>query len=283
MSENDVDLEISEDEELSGEIENPIPAKPTEPQQYFSNFNSILDPNSERDENKPNVKVKGELYSNIFDVSAERDSRPSASDTKAVLSSAQQVTPDQSVLRSLIIEKSNPERGSSKSIVIDIKATGTVDPRNQAADIRKYARSSTEWRTNLYMMVYVPGGDIKMYICKIDTASKINVLSQQVVKSLEMKMETYYDECVTSISSLIQPIGRLMLDWHVKDKKKTYSTDFVVLNDDDTRGFDVWLSENTAEEIGFHFIDDTVWFCESGDHQLSCGKISAVSGAPENR
>lgn len=202
-------------------------------------------------------------------------SGPSASDTKAGPSSAQQVTPNQPILRSLTIE-ANPERGSAKPVAMDIKATGTADPRavdGEAASMSTYAGSSSrskDWRTQFYMMVHIPGGAIKTYICKIDTASKVNVLSQQVVTSLGMTMEPYYGGRVAPLGGgLIQPMGRLTLDWHVRGKNKTYETDFVVLDDDSTKDLDALLSEDTVGEIGFYLINDAVWFCESGDPRTS--------------
>lgn len=198
---------------------------------------------------------------------------PSASD--AVLASAQQVTPNQPILRSLTIE-ANLERGSPKPVAMDIKATGTADPHTvdgEAADISTSARSSSgskDWRTQFYMMVHIPGGAIKTYICKIDTASKVNVLSQQVVTSLGMTMEPYEGNAVAPLGNgLIQPIGRLTLEWHVRGKNKTYKTDFVVLDDDSSRAFDALLSEDTVGEIGFYLINHKVWFCDLGDPRTS--------------
>lgn len=199
----------------------------------------------------------------------------SASTTRIVPPNAQQVTPDQPVLRSLTIEQPNPERGSPKSVAMDIKAEGTADTRalnGQAGGISKYGRSSSEskdWRTQFYMLIHLPNGDIKMYICKNDTASKVNILSRQVVKSLGMEMEPYNGPPVAPMSALIQPIGKITLDWHVLDRTKTYTTEFIVLDDKATSGFDALLSEDTVGEIGFYFINNAVWFCESSEPQTS--------------
>lgn len=198
---------------------------------------------------------------------------PSASTTRAVPPNAQQVTPDQPILRSLTIEQPNPEHGSPKSVAMDIKAEGTADTRalnGQAADTNKQARSSrgpTRFKTHFYMMIHLSAGEVKMYICKNDSASSVNILSRQVVKSLGMTMESYDVDgpAVAPMGPLIQPIGKITLDWHVLGKTKTYTTEFIVLDDDATRGFDALLSADTIREIGFYFINDEVWFCESGD------------------
>lgn len=201
-----------------------------------------------------------------------RRSGPSASDTKADLSGAQQVTPNQPILRSLTVE-ANPERGSPKPLAMDIKATGTTDPPamdGEAAGKSTSASGSKDWRTQFYMTVHTPGGAIKTHICKIDTASKVNILSQQLVTRLGMTMEPYEGGSVAPLGGgLIQPIGKLTLDWHVLGRIKTYETNFVVLDDESTKDIDALISEDTVGKIGFYLINDAVWFCDFGDPRTS--------------
>lgn len=157
----------------------------------------------------------------------------------------------------------------SQSVLRAINATGIADTRtsgDEASGIVKHGEVSNgavKWKTQFYMMIHVPGGDsLKMCLCKLDTGSSVDALSEQVVKDLGVPMRPYLGPKVTPLGDPIQPIGQLTLHWNVRKRDKTYKTDFVVLDDHSSRGFDALLSDKEIGRIGFYTVNDTVWYVD---------------------
>ncbi|KAG7004789.1 hypothetical protein G7Y79_00023g053730 [Physcia stellaris] len=111
----------------------------------------------------------------------------------------------------------------------------------------------SEFKTMFNMVIHLPGDKCKTRVAKLDTGSSVDVLSQSVVDALEMELESYYGPPIAPVgTALHRPIGQLRLEWHVMGKKKTYITNFLVLDRDSTRGFDALLSETTISDVGFY-------------------------------
>lgn len=118
----------------------------------------------------------------------------------------------------------------------------------------------SEFKTMFNMVIHLPGDQCKTRVAKLDTGSSVDVLSQSVVDALGMELESYYGPPIAPLgTALHRPIGQLRLEWHVMGKKKTYITNFLVLDRDSTRGFDALLSETTIRDVGFYTVNHDVW------------------------
>lgn len=113
------------------------------------------------------------------------------------------------------------------------------------------------------MIIHAPQNRFGTRIAILDTGSKVNVVSQDVVNELGMTMEPYSGPDVTPIGKPIKPIGRLRLEWHIMKRKKTYRTEFLVLRADHARSFDILLSQGEVARIGFYKINGAVWFLDT--------------------
>lgn len=74
-------------------------------------------------------------------------------------------------------------------------------------------------RTMLKMVIHLPGDKTKIRLAKLDTGSKVNVLSQDVAKDLSTEMEPYPEdgkvEGLAPLGEPIRPWGTLTFDWNV--------------------------------------------------------------------
>ena len=138
-------------------------------------------------------------------------------------------------------------------------------PSQPSGDQDRFVGQSTsrgdEWKSAFYMGILVSNNEIKAAIAKLDTGSKVDVISEDTVKRLATCMEVYEGPNVVPIGeSTIRPIGQVTLLWHVHGRHKTRETTFQVLDKNSTRGFDVLLGEDTIEKVGFYRVNNDVWF-----------------------
>ena len=95
---------------------------------------------------------------------------------------------------------------------------------------------------------------------KLDTASDVDAVSEEVVTSFGTAMERYAGHPISPLGPPINPIGEIQLEWHVSRRAKTYKTRFAVLNNDQSRGFDVLVGSKTIGDVGFYDKNQSVWF-----------------------
>lgn len=84
-------------------------------------------------------------------------------------------------------------------------------------------------------------------------------MSQKVFSALNMKMDAYEGPPIRGLKESIKPLGQVKVDWYVIGKTKTYTDDFVVLDDSLTKSFDILLGDPTIERVGFYKRDENVW------------------------
>ncbi|KAL9611480.1 MAG: hypothetical protein Q9167_003878 [Letrouitia subvulpina] len=112
-------------------------------------------------------------------------------------------------------------------------------------------------------MAFHRNGRTFIRIGKLDTAAEANIISQQVVEDLGLQPEAYNDNfSLSSIGGSIQPLGVLKLDWNVMGKTKTYTNEFFVVNKNQSKAFDILISEGTIKSIGFFKKNVEVWCLE---------------------
>lgn len=96
-------------------------------------------------------------------------------------------------------------------------------------------------------------------VAKLDTASKMDVISEDVVISLRLPQKDYSGPWVLPIGPSICPIGQVEFDWHVSGRHKTYTNTFAVLDRKSSKDFDLLLGEETIRKIGFYDVDKRVF------------------------
>ena len=189
-----------------------------------------------------------------------RDQRAAAGDLaspvpniEALSPDMQQVTPNQPILEAL-----------NATGIANTRASG--DEASGMLKHRELSAGAVKWKTQDYMVIFIPGGDALLTcLCKLDTASSVNILSWDIMNRLGVSMMEPYDgDMVVPLGDPVQPVGQLTLNWHVRGRNKTYTTHFVVLDEWSSRGFDALLSEKTIGDIGFYSINETVWLAHSG-------------------
>lgn len=127
------------------------------------------------------------------------------------------------------------------------------------------AKQPSRFKTQFKMVIHASHDRLATRIAKLDTGSKFNVISQDVIEELGMTMEPYSGLEVNPIGDPIMPIGTVKQEWHIMTRMKTYSTEFLVFRADQTRSFDMLLSEDEIARIGFYKVNDEVWFLDQAE------------------
>lgn len=95
-----------------------------------------------------------------------------------------------------------------------------------------------------------------MRIAKLDTGADLDVMSKRVADALGIELEPYSGEDIIPLGGRIRPLGQITRDWHVMERKMTYTTTFVVL---EVEEFDILLGAKTISECGFYQINNAIW------------------------
>ena len=117
-----------------------------------------------------------------------------------------------------------------------------------------------------YMAIHLNGGRIKQRVTCLDTGADVDVISHQVVEDLGLQPEKYTGNCIYPLGGEYHPEGQVTLSWHVAGFFKTYTTPFLVFNDQYSKDFDVLLGRHTIKKIGFYEKRKGVWFSAAEGH-----------------
>lgn len=111
----------------------------------------------------------------------------------------------------------------------------------------------------LGMVIHLSNADIARRTVILNTDVTTNVISHRVVQDLELEMGQYVGGLIARLGGLFLPIGTVVLEWHVLNRKVTHKTEFAVLEDRYSRDFDVLLGEETIRENSFLRANNTVF------------------------
>lgn len=106
-------------------------------------------------------------------------------------------------------------------------------------------------RTSFKMVIDRPGHKSSIRVAKLDTGSKVDVMSEDVAKSLGLSIETYIGRSLQPVGpkgTALNPIGKSIINWHARGFYKTYRTEFLVLDSTCTQDFDILIGEHTIDE-----------------------------------
>ncbi|KAL9120489.1 MAG: hypothetical protein Q9187_002953 [Circinaria calcarea] len=188
----------------------------------------------------------------------------------ARLEKLKEIPPNQSIPQPLSPERTDSQ-AKAYAVQLEVDAIGIQESQPMLADEfgapRDAARLAqpTEFKSTFKMLIHLPDGQFGTRIGKLDTGLRVDIISQQVMDTLGIKMEPYEGPELTPIGPNIKPLGSIKLDWHIAQRQKTYTTTFAVLDTSSSKAFDILLSENTIKEIGFYINDDSVWFLKRAD------------------
>lgn len=184
-------------------------------------------------------------------------------------SETDQVLPSQAVLQHDLAEQATSQE-SVNPFEPDVYTAGIEDSRGQLLRIApersqndSSVDQSSKFKTQFNMVIHPSQNRIGTRVAKLDTASKVNVLSEDVVNELGMTMEPYLGRDVFPIGKPVRPMGTVRLEWHIMKRTKTYNTEFLVFNSDLSKDFDVLLSEGEIARIGFYRKNSDVWFLDT--------------------
>lgn len=98
-------------------------------------------------------------------------------------------------------------------------------------------------------------------ICKLDTASAVDVMSEAVFSSLGMSKDDWDGPPLMPFGERdsIIPLGKVKVDWHVSQRPRTYTSDFAIVEHSLSKHFDVILGEETIQKVGFYQRNKNVW------------------------
>ena len=159
--------------------------------------------------------------------------------------------------------------GLNSQVVHRVHAGGSEKPSDEAVttfhDLPGSAQQS-DFETTFKMVIHTGRADpqIALRIGKLDTASDVDAVSEDVVTSLGMTMGRYAGPPILPLGPPIKPVGEIQLEWHIATREKTYTTRFAVLKNKHSRGFDVLLGRQTIKNIRFYDKNRNVWFSGTG-------------------
>ena len=122
-------------------------------------------------------------------------------------------------------------------------------------------------KTTFMMVIHLPGEKTTQRLARLDTASDFDIISQQVVDTLDLEIDEYTGERVQPIGPItnsFMPQGQVTLDWHVATKHKTNTTTFVVFNEEHSDEFDFLLGSTTIGRLEFLIRNTKVYVVSAG-------------------
>lgn len=98
-------------------------------------------------------------------------------------------------------------------------------------------------------------------ICKLDTGASVDLMSEAVFSSLGMSMDDWDGPPLRPFGKgdSIIPLGKVKVDWHVSQRRKTYTSDFAIFEHSLSNQFDGILGEETIEKVDFYQRNKNVW------------------------
>jgi len=133
----------------------------------------------------------------------------------------------------------------------------TVDSLASGDEIRHFKRvriilqeasfSRGDSFSTMSIMVHKPGGSHTIRLALLDIGSSVNLIGEKTVKRLGVDMQPHNGKPISSLGGEDFPMGNVTLDWHVKGHHKTYTTEFGVIAENQSRGFDVLLGSTFIE------------------------------------
>ena len=178
-----------------------------------------------------------------------------------------QEAPNIELLEFTSAEHANAPRGLRASSLA-VHKTGSQKPMDHSMDVsdRVERPDEEELKVDFDMVIHKRGGQTISRIGTLDSGAMVDLISQEVVTSLGKEMRPYHGDPVSPLGpSNIYPVGEIELEWHILTFRKTYTTNFLVLQDDYCEDFDILLGRRTIGKVKFWKTNNSVWFLDKGD------------------
>ncbi|KAL8889190.1 MAG: hypothetical protein Q9215_003489 [Flavoplaca cf. flavocitrina] len=127
--------------------------------------------------------------------------------------------------------------------------------------------SSSELDTSFRMIIHLPNGLTRQRLACLDTCSDMNVISHNVVDSLQLETEEYTGDAIRPLgpaTNTYMPERKVTIDWNVLKFHKTYTTTFAVLDEEYSDEFDILLGLDTIRKIQFYKKNKKIWWTSAG-------------------
>lgn len=145
-----------------------------------------------------------------------------------------------------------------------VQSHGYAADSSAATSIPTFRSANPEqrssFRRSFHMVIHLAGGNTAMRVVCLDTGSTVDVISIDVVNSLNLPMVAYSGPPLAPIGDKFLPVGEVRFDWHVAKFNKTYTSTFVVIDEQRSMGFDVLLGEKTVGAGSFFIPNHAVFF-----------------------
>lgn len=153
--------------------------------------------------------------------------------------------------------------------VVGGQAVGTIGPGEPDEAVGS-STTTSETRTcqRLFRMaIHRDNDQSTQRLACFDTDATLDMVSLDVVKELGLKKEPYPGGQLRLLGESFLPEWRVCFDWHVSGRNKTYTSTFLVMNEQLSRGFDVSVSWRTIELIKFYHVKDKTFFTIDGSRK----------------
>ena len=149
----------------------------------------------------------------------------------------------------------NPGAFQAEPIPLEpiVAAEGLSSPK------AKRRKAKGRWKTSFAMVVHRPDGTSPDCETYLDTGADADVISANVVSSLGLTKEEYKGPPLKTAIFTVQPRWQTTFDWHVARFPKTYTTTFVVLDEEHSGDFDIILGRRSIEALGLYRRNDNIW------------------------
>ncbi|KAL8840381.1 MAG: hypothetical protein Q9176_003874 [Flavoplaca citrina] len=178
-------------------------------------------------------------------------------------------------------ESSAGENQATPSAPIQTLGSDTSEKLADGAASSSEDCKRAKWKRTFLMVLHLAKeGDATRVTC-LDTGADINVISIDVVNSLQLAKEPYQGPALKPIGGTYLPEWQVRFDWHVAHRTKTYTSIFAVLDKDHSADFDILLGKGTVEDVGFYKVNSRVWFNATVDEaELTTGNDGTPLGFP---
>ena len=159
-------------------------------------------------------------------------------------------------------DQSQPPSAHSDQGSTGVRMLSTASERSNTSP-----QPELELKTTFMMVIHLPGEKITQRLACLDTGSDFDIISQQVVDTLDLKTDEYTGvpvQPIGPITNTFMPQEQVTLDWHVATFHKTNTTTFVVFNEEHSDEFDVLLGIGTIGRLGFYLRNKKVFWSSAG-------------------
>ena len=156
------------------------------------------------------------------------------------------------------LSKAKPARRKTSNESLATTLVGSSDSLMSSQQAKRM-KAKRRGKMGFAMAVHRPDGTSENCETYIDTGADADVISTNVVDSLGLTKEEYKGPPLKTAIFTVQPRWQTTFDWHVASFHKTYTTTFVVLDEEHCGDSDILIGRQSIEAVGFYKVNTDVW------------------------